>query len=315
MGVLSAGTRRGVMRRRSTRWPRSKGMTTKRRTPAMTHFRLCGVRVGGRVEERWEKALKLWEKFMSTTKINRQPQQQQTDYNDKNNKQLTNKKPQQTDHKQQQQQTDHKQQQQQQQQPDHKQQQQQQTKTSIAAVCSPVWSRCGSGLWMSWFRGRCSGRQHTAGEWSATTRTDRWLQCRSLALVSCPIDSSQNGPLKLWRGGGRKGGREEGGRGRGEEQKGKWRKGGKGKEKRWRGGKRKREETRRGKGGGGRYVQLMMILLGQHYQQSFSPWPEPQAFTHLEQQGGWCWKSQLSHQCRSAGQKPTKYRRMSLKFL
>ena len=110
-------------------------MTTKRRTPAMTHFRLCevrvGGRVGGRVEERWEKALKLWEKFVNNNKINRQPQQQQTDYNDKNNKQLTNKKQQQTDHKQQQQQTDHK---------------QQQTKTSIAAVCSPVWSRCGSGL-------------------------------------------------------------------------------------------------------------------------------------------------------------------------
>ena len=55
-------------------------MTTKRRTPAMTHFRLCRVRVGGR---RRESALKLWEKFMSaTTKL--------TDNYNNNNKQITN---------------------------------------------------------------------------------------------------------------------------------------------------------------------------------------------------------------------------------
>ena len=92
-----------------------------------------GGREGGRESgrEMGEGAQVMGEVYVNNNKINRQPQQQQTDYNDKNNKQLTNKKQQQTDHKQQQQQTDHK---------------QQQTKTSIAAVCSPVWSRCGSGL-------------------------------------------------------------------------------------------------------------------------------------------------------------------------
>ena len=91
-----------------------------------------GGREGGR--EMGEGAQVMGEVYVNNNKINRQPQQQQTDYNDKK---------QQTAHKQQQQQqTDHKQQQQQQ--TDHKQQQQ--TKTSIAAVCSPVWSRCGSGL-------------------------------------------------------------------------------------------------------------------------------------------------------------------------
>ena len=54
-------------------------MTTKRRTPAMTHFRLCRVRVGGRQRK---SALKLWEKFMSaTTKLT-------DNYN--NNKQIIN---------------------------------------------------------------------------------------------------------------------------------------------------------------------------------------------------------------------------------
>ena len=47
-----------------------------------------GRREGGR--EMGEGAQVMGEVYVNNNKINRQPQQQQTDYNDKNNKQLTN---------------------------------------------------------------------------------------------------------------------------------------------------------------------------------------------------------------------------------